>query len=420
MPENLSIYIIGAGASGLAAARALEDNGFSATLLEAGKTFGGRLQTDFIDGYALDHGFQVLLTAYPAVKKYVDPASLNLTYFQPGALIFKSRSQSVLGDPLRQPSLLLKTLLSPAASVKDKLLVLRLTTQLKAKTIDAIFEAPETSTLAYLKAYGFSPVIIDNFFMPFFTGIYLEDKLSTSSRMFEFIYKMFSEGKAALPANGIHDVAKALAAPLKKSTIRTSTAVVKIEKETRRIHLESGEVLDADYIILATNSDKVLPGYTEAISWKKCTTLYFKAAQPAVNRHLIGLIADPDAIINTLSYPPRFTTQKDNEVMLSVTIVKEHALQDKELIEKVERELLAYCGFTNLKFIKLYHIPQALPNLKSVLYRPKNVIVSDRIFLAGDMLANGSLNAALLSGEDAAKALIEHQRSVLGSEALAV
>ncbi|CAD0007147.1 NAD(P)/FAD-dependent oxidoreductase [Flavobacterium salmonis] len=415
MLKNPYVYIIGAGAGGLAAARVLEDNGYSSTVLEAEKKIGGRLQTDIVEGYALDHGFQVFLTAYPAVNKYVDLASLNLAYFQPGAVIFNGGRQSLLGDPLRQPSMLLKTLLSPAASVKDKFLVYRLTRYLKGKTINAIFEAPEISTLEYLKAYGFSPVIIENFFMPFFTGIYLEDKLSTSSRMFEFIYKMFSQGKAALPANGIHDVAQALARPLTRSAIRTSTTVVKIEQDNRRIHLENGEVLEADYIILATNSDKVLSGYhTEVILWKKCTTLYFKAAHPADNHQLIGLIPDPDAIINTLSYAQRVSNQKDNEVMLSVTIVKEHALEDKELIEKVQGELLKHCGFTNLRFVRLYHIPRALPDIIDVSYRPKNVTVSDGIFLAGDMLANGSLNAALLSGEDAANALIEHHRSVVG------
>jgi protoporphyrinogen oxidase len=415
MLKNPSVYIIGAGASGLAAARVLENNGYSATVLEADKKIGGRLQTDIIEGYALDHGFQVLLTAYPAVNKYLDLASLNLAYFQPGAVIFSGGRQSVMGDPLRKPSMLLKTLLSPAASVKDKFLIYRLTRHLKAKTIDAIFDAPEISTLEYLKAYGFGPVIIENFFMPFFTGIYLEDKLSTSSRMFEFIFKMFSEGRAALPANGMHDVAQALARPLTRSAIKTSTAVVKIERDNRRIHLESGEVIEADYIILATNSDKVLSGYnTEVILWKKCTTLYFKAPHPTSNQQLIGLIPDPAAIINTVSYAQRVDNQKDNEVMLSVTIAKEHALEDKELIEKVKGELLDHCGFTNLRFVRLYHIPNALPDIKDVSYGPKNVKVSEGIFLAGDMLANGSLNAALVSGEYAAKALIEQHRSVMG------
>lgn len=414
MLKTPSVYIIGAGVAGLTAARVLENTGCSPVVLESEKEIGGRLRTDIVEGYALDHGFQVLLTAYPALSNYLDLASMNLTYFQPGAAIFSAGRQCVLGDPLRQPSMLLKTLLSPAASVKDKLLVYRLTTHLKAKSIDAIFGSPEISTLEYLKNYGFSPVVIDNFFRPFFTGIYLEDKLATSSRMFEFIYKMFSQGRAALPANGIQEVAQELAKPLKRSVISTNTRVVKVEQDNRRIHLEGGEVLEADYIILATNSNTFLSGHhTDPISWKKCTTLYFKAARPVGNLQLIGLVAHPDAIINTVSYAPRVTNQEDNGVMLSVTVVKEHNLGDKELIERVQKELLKHCGFDNLRFVKLYHIPRALPDITDVLYRPKEVIVSDGIFLAGDTLANGSLNAALLSGEDAAKALIAQHVSAL-------
>lgn len=409
MLKTPSVYIIGAGAAGLTAARVLEDSGYSPVVLESEKEIGGRLRTDIVEGYALDHGFQVLLTAYPALSKYLNLDSMNLTYFQPGAAIFSAGRQSVLGDPLRQPSMVLKTLLSPAASVKDKLLVYRLTRHLKAKGIDAIFDSPEISTFEYLKNYGFSPVVIDNFFRPFFTGIYLEDKLVTSSRMFEFIYKMFSQGRAALPANGIQGVVQELAKPLQRSIIMTNTRVVKIEQDNKRIHLEGGEVLEADYIILATNSNTLLSGYhTEPISWKKCTTLYFKAARPVGNLHLIGLVSHPDAVINTLSYAPSVANREDNGVMLSVTVVKEHVLEDKELIERVQEELLKHCGFANLRFVKLYHIPRALPDITDVLYRPKNVAVSDGIFLAGDTLANASLNAALLSGEVAAGALIAH------------
>jgi len=70
--KEAKIYIIGAGVSGLIAARVLEDNGFSPTILEASERVGGRVKTDIVDGYQLDHGFQVLLTAYPAAKKYLD------------------------------------------------------------------------------------------------------------------------------------------------------------------------------------------------------------------------------------------------------------------------------------------------------------------------------------------------------------
>jgi hypothetical protein len=57
----------------------------------------------------------------------------------------------------------------------------------------------------------------------------------------------------------------------------------------------------------------------------------------------------------------------------------------------------------------MYSIPKALPNLTNVQYEmlPSETRLTDRIFLAGDMQLNGSLNAAMISGERAALGLLE-------------
>ena len=102
--KDCNIYIIGGGVSGLIAALILEKKGFNPTVLEASERVGGRIKTDLIDGYQLDHGFQVLLTAYPAAKKYLDYNALDLQFFLPGASIFKAHKQSIIGDPLRDIS----------------------------------------------------------------------------------------------------------------------------------------------------------------------------------------------------------------------------------------------------------------------------------------------------------------------------
>ena len=46
----------------------------------------------------------------------------------------------------------------------------------------------------------------------------------------------------------------------------------------------------------------------------------------------------------------------------------------------------------------MYKIPKAVPNLKNVQYNvfPSESKLTDSIFLAGDVQANGSLNAAIL------------------------
>ena len=67
----MKIGIIGAGLSGLTCAWYLKKNNYKdITILEASEKAGGKLKTDNIDGFQLDNGFQVLLTAYPETKKF--------------------------------------------------------------------------------------------------------------------------------------------------------------------------------------------------------------------------------------------------------------------------------------------------------------------------------------------------------------
>ena len=51
----------------------------------------------------------------------------------------------------------------------------------------------------------------------------------------------------------------------------------------------------------------------------------------------------------------------------------------------------------------------ALPNLKNIQYNlnPSETQLTNSIFIAGDTLLNGSLNAAMISGEKAALGLLK-------------
>ena len=91
--NEIKIHIIGGGVSGLIAARVLEDHGYSPSVIEATDRVGGRLKTDVVEGYQLDHGFQVLLTAYPAAQKYLNFEALDLQKILSGATIIKEQKQ---------------------------------------------------------------------------------------------------------------------------------------------------------------------------------------------------------------------------------------------------------------------------------------------------------------------------------------
>ena len=90
-------------------------------------------------------------------------------------------------------------------------------------------------------------------------------------------------------------------------------------------------------------------------------------------------------------------------------MIKEHKLKDEELIETVMKELDMYCGIRHVDFVKLYHIPKALPKLSDLQYdlNPEATKLKPTIFLAGDYLLNSSLNAAMISGERAAQGIIK-------------
>ena len=407
--QEPKIYIIGGGVSGLIAAQTLENRGFSPTIIEATNSVGGRVKTDIVDGYQLDHGFQVLLTSYPAAQKFLNYEALELQNFLPGAAIFKDGKENQIGDPLRDFSLLIPTVFSGLIPLSDKIKILQLNLKLKSKTISAIFEEKEKTTLEYLKDFGFSDQVIAQFFRPFFSGIFLETQLETSSRMFEFVYKMFGTGNAALPKAGIQAIPNQLTNTLKSTKIIFNTKVQSVKDG--ELILENGTILESNFTIIATDSTSLLSNSNkEAVQWKSCFTLYFETEKRVIEKPLIGLLPAENALINNIFYHTSLgTTQNGRKELLSVTVVDNQNLTGDKLVEKVKTELKEHFNVEVIRLIKQYEIPQALPNLKNIKYSlsPAETKYSNQIFLAGDTLVNGSLNAAMLSGESAALAVIE-------------
>ena len=77
-----------------------------------------------------------------------------------------------------------------------------------------VLSAPEVPTITALRDFGFSEKIIERFFRPFLGGIFLDPELATSSRMFRFVYRMFSQGMAAIPNGGMQAIPRQLASHL--------------------------------------------------------------------------------------------------------------------------------------------------------------------------------------------------------------
>ena len=405
--ENYKIHIIGAGVSGLIAAKTLENKGYNPTIIEASDRVGGRVKTDLIDGYQLDHGFQVLLDAYPMAQKHLDLEALQLQKFIPGAVIFKNGKCMTIGDPLRDISLLFSTMTSNVGGFGDKFKILKLNFKLKGKSIAEIFSSEEISTHDYLVKEGFSTDMISTFFKPFFAGIFLEPHLETSSRMFEFVFKMFAEGLAVIPKAGISAISEQLKSQLKQTEFIFNTKVSEVNDDS--IVLENGKKLDTHFSIIATEATSLISNLNNKVEWKSCDNLYFTCTKRSIKKPIIGLIADHDALINNISFNNNLDTETSGEhELLSVTVVKSHNLGEEKLIARVQSDLKTFCNIENTTFLKRYHIKKALPKLNHLQNdcSPTETQLKPTIFLAGDQLLNGSLNAAMISGERAAQGLM--------------
>ena len=407
--SEYKIHIIGAGISGLIAAKVLEEHGYHPTILEATKTVGGRVKSDIVEGHTLDHGFQVLLTSYPAAKKYLDFKALDLQELLPGATIFQQGTSQTIGDPLRKLSLLFPTIFSSIGSVSDKIKILQLNSFLKKKDLKKIFTTPEKTTLHYLQDFGFSDKIIQQFFKPFFSGIFLEPNLETSSRMFEFVYKMFGNGFAAIPKKGMQAIPNQLFNSLVNTKIQFETSVKEVKNNM--IILANDSKIETHFTIIATEASSLISNLTnQEIAWKSCDTLYFECENNILKKPIIGLIADENSLINNIFYHTSVATStKNKKELVSVTVVKNQELQEEKLIEKIENELENFCGIKNTTFLKRYEIKKALPKLSNLQYKLSHTEtqLNSSVFLAGDILLNGSLNAAMIAGEKAALGVIK-------------
>ena len=382
------IAIIGGGIAGLVAAINIENAGEECMIIEKNSFLGGRVASDQVGELFLDHGFQVLLTDYPYAEKYLDYSLLELKEFQPGAIIYKDGKSTKFGDPLRDFSAILPTFFSWAGSYGDKLKVYQLSKELQLKPVKEIFEEAEKSTLAYLHDFGFSPRIIDNFFKPFFGGIFLESELATSSRMFEFVFKMFGNGAAAIPAEGMAAIPAQLRQQLKKTKIVLNAEC---------------EVLDDGHLKL--NGEKLAPkgiikAYAEKGEWQSCSTFYFNVNNRVLKGNIIGLNAEKGSLVNSFYYL--------DDQTLSVTSLAEGSTGNIE--QKIIKELDRKLGIKGANLLKRFDIPRSLPILHDINQKDNSgchKIGEITIAYAGDHLNYGSLNAAMHSGEMAANAVLD-------------
>lgn len=410
MDTKYDFVIVGAGLAGLTAAIELEKFNLKLLIIDAEDRAGGRLKTDNIDSFLLDRGFQVFLDAYPEAKDQLDYESLNLKSYKSGALCFDRFKKFEVSDTTRNKAALPKMLLSPVGSLMDKVRIGNLNARLKAATLEEIFERPEHTTLDYLKQSGYSQKIINRFFKPFFSGIFLDNELQTSSRMFEFVFKMLAEGNATLPANGMEAIPHQLKEKLERTEFRFHTKAVQVSPNA--VTTSEGDTISCKGVIVAAEADHLIPGFEGSMKWQETATYYFSADQSPLSKQLIALNYHAESDINLFSVPSDVAASyaPKGKHLISVSLKNIPKKSTEQVAEDIKRELSLAFGESILqwKFIKNYHIHKALPtpeNMKAEIPFTETRL-KPGLYLAGDYLLNGSINGAMRSGHLAAQAAI--------------
>lgn len=330
----------------------------------------------------------------------------------PGATVLYEEGQFEIADPMRRPSAAWATLIAPVGTIKDKINTLWLKNRLQKLTIDQIFSQPENTTAAQLKEYGFSEKMIERFYRPFMSGIFLENQLTTSRRMFDFVMKMFSDGHVAVPELGMEEIPKQLVALLPKDSIRCNSEVVSLDQN--KITTADGTVYEANQILLATNANQFLSGIVPETKTTahQVTCVYFKANLPPTQKAVVILnAAQNKKWVNNLTvmsavsaaYAPK------GKALISVSYNGIPDVDDATLAENMKEEISHWYGAdaASWKMLKAYRISYALPTQENVSTNKDldSFKISNSLFICGDHLLNGSINAALQSGRLAAEAM---------------
>jgi phytoene dehydrogenase-like protein len=414
------IVIIGAGPGGLTAARVLHRARRPFLLFDPEEVPGGRVRTDITpEGFRLDRGFQALFSRYPAVQRHIDLPALAPRVFTPGAVLFDAQgNRSELDDPIRVPAKVWRTLRSPVLTLADKGRVALEVADLRLRTAEGIFTDRDSTTHAYLHTRGFSEAAITQFFRPFFGGIFLDRSLQTSSNAFRFCFKMLAEGQTLVPAHGMAELPRQLAAALPPASLRLGVAVEEIVREDGRVQgvRAAGEAIDAEAIIVAAPAPEAteLTGAVLPDQGVGVTTLYFAGPEPLTDEKRVLLNAAPEPFINEAvqisNIAPEYAPP--GEHLLSVTVLGARNEPEAVLEALARRDLARWFGEPALarqRLLLLSRIPFAQFSQPAgfAARLPASRTNTRGLYLGGEFTRASSINGAMEAGEAAAQALLD-------------
>lgn len=433
--HHLPAIVVGAGMAGLTCAVELCKTGRDVIVLEASDGIGGRVRTDrHPDGFLLDRGFQVLLEAYPAVRRQIDIEELRPSAFDAGVLVWTGKRLVPLADPFRHPTALIRDLTTPLFGRADKLRLATLSARVLLADWQTASDAAQDSSEEHSAAQsfwsaGFSREFVDRFARPFWGGILLDRSLATSAGPLHFTLKMFLEGNGVLPAEGMQAMPDLLARRLPLGVIRVNRPVENIVVENAcvtGVRLGSGETIPARDVVVATDppTARRLTGLTSIPDQPVgSTTVYLTASEdrnvsPPLGRRLTldgtGTLAVnhlvPISSVARCYAPP-------GKHLLAAVLLDDWAnhSDDEEIARRARDDAAKMMGHEpeDWRPLATVRVPFSQyaqpPGIYGTL--PDVMTPTTGLYLAGETTVDSSYNGAITSGEHAAAAVLRRFRT---------
>jgi protoporphyrinogen oxidase len=391
--------------AGLACAMTLQQAGVPFLLFEQDEKVGGRVQTDEFDGYRLDRGFQVLLTAYPEAKRFLDYEKLELRKCYPGSRVWYKDKFHQVSDPFRHPLDGVCSVFNPIGSFWDKVKV----GMLRLGLLSTRAMEDTLSTTEALAELGYSEAMIDRFWKPFMRGVFLENELSTSVRKFEETFSLFAKGDTVLPRLGICEIPKQMAKRLPEDSIFLKQEVKKVGECS--LVTSDGKEWQGRAVVLATEepvANRLLRLKQPNREWNSVDCLYFSLPEkelPCTSPilHLDGSGTGP---INNLTF---ISTLSDcaptGRALASASVIGKKEMGIDQVVELANQQLSSWFGERAKKwdFLRAYRIRHAVPNCDCV---PDLETKKNGVYRCGDYLGLPSIDSAMRSGRLVAESII--------------
>lgn len=416
LPGKVDVVVVGAGLSGLAAARRIAVAGQSVCVIEAGDQIGGRVRTDYQDGLILDRGFALYNPAYEEGAGILDLKSLDLKSLTSGLIVSIDGRQYKIADPRHEPAWAVDSLLAPIGSIASKLKFVRYALSNAFGKQD--FSNFDQRTEQFLTR-TFGKELTQKALRPFLAGVFLEDELSTSKRFFDVVLKTFVKGKPGVPAGGMHEIPRQLAAQLPAGSIFLNTTVTSVKPGM--VETSDGNISCRAVIVAANarSAASLLPSI-KVPAGHAVTTYYHLADCGPENltdglgtlivdgkRYATGSADQTKPVVNTVAISnaaPNYAS--GGRVLVSSSVLGVHHSTEMEKAVRRQLAMLYKTSTVNWQHVATYPIPDALPAMNPPHELESNPRLGDGIYLAGDYRTVSSINGAFKSGRLAAEAAL--------------